>query len=53
MKGPAADLSAYLDGELPWRRRLAIWWHLRRCEPCRRVVAQLAEVRAAARRASA
>ncbi len=36
-----ADLSGYVDGELGALRRLRLTLHLRRCEPCRRYVAQL------------
>lgn len=40
----AADLSAYVDGELgPWRR-WRIHRHLQGCEPCRRFVEQLAGI---------
>jgi len=27
--------SDYLDGSLPWRKRLAAWYHLYLCEACR------------------
>lgn len=39
--GSVADLSAYVDEELPALRRLRLTLHLRRCEACRRYVEQL------------
>lgn len=45
----AADLSAYIDGELGWRRRRGIRRHLRDCEPCRHYVAQVSGVVASLR----
>ena len=35
----------YLDGQLGWRARVGVWYHLRICENCRRFVAQLRKVR--------
>lgn len=37
--------SDYLDSQLGWRRRVAVWFHLLLCEHCRRFVAQLRRVR--------
>lgn len=35
----------YMEGALPWRRRLGTWWHLRVCPMCRAYFAQLAVLR--------
>lgn len=40
----AEDLSAYVDGELGWWRRVRVRRHLRRCEPCRRYVEQVSGI---------
>ena len=37
--------SDYLDGQLGWRARLGVQFHLIRCDYCRRFVAQLRKVR--------
>jgi anti-sigma factor RsiW len=31
----------YMEGALPWHRRLAVRWHLSLCDMCRRHVRQL------------
>jgi anti-sigma factor RsiW len=33
--------SDYVDGRLPWRRRLSVGFHLAICGACRRFMAQL------------
>jgi anti-sigma factor ChrR (cupin superfamily) len=38
--------SDYLDGQLGWRSRLGVRFHLLLCDNCRRFVAQLRQVRA-------
>ena len=40
----------YMEGALPWRRRLAAWRHLRICAMCRAYYDQLAKVRRLLRR---
>jgi anti-sigma factor ChrR (cupin superfamily) len=37
----AERASAFADGELPWRERMAMRLHLAMCGPCRRYVAQM------------
>ena len=37
--------SDYLDGQLGWRARLGVRFHLLICDRCRRFVAQLRKVR--------
>lgn len=37
--------SDYLDGQLGWRERLGVRYHLLICKHCRRFVAQLSKVR--------
>ncbi|MFT3929395.1 MAG: zf-HC2 domain-containing protein [Spongiibacteraceae bacterium] len=37
--------SDYLDGQLGWRARLGVRFHLMLCDNCRRFVAQLRKVR--------
>ncbi|MEJ5368111.1 MAG: hypothetical protein WHT08_07330 [Bryobacteraceae bacterium] len=32
----ARDLALHAGGDLPWARRLAVAWHLRRCGACQR-----------------
>lgn len=34
------EVSAALDGELPWRRRLALRFHVLLCRHCRRYLRQ-------------
>lgn len=34
----------YLEGTLPWRRRLGAWWHLRACAMCRTYLDQLGKL---------
>lgn len=36
--------SDYIDGQLGWRARLGVWWHLVRCDYCRRFIAQFRKV---------
>lgn len=50
--GDPADLSAYVDGELPKLRRLRLRLHLGHCEACRRYVEQLQLLRAVTRAAA-
>lgn len=35
----------YMEGALPWRRRLETWWHLRLCSMCRNYYDQLVKLR--------
>jgi len=35
----------YMEGALPWRRRLEAWWHLRLCPMCRNYYDQLVKLR--------
>ncbi len=35
----------YMEGTLPWRRRLEAWWHLRACDMCRAYYDQLEKLR--------
>jgi predicted anti-sigma-YlaC factor YlaD len=44
--------SDYLDGQLGWRGRVGVWFHLMRCDYCRRFIAQLRKVRVLLRNAS-
>lgn len=37
--------SDYLDGQLSWRARLGVRFHLMLCDNCRRFIAQLRKVR--------
>lgn len=37
--------SDYIDGQLGWRARFGVWYHLCICDHCRRFVAQLRKVR--------
>ncbi len=37
----AERASAYADGDLPWRARIAMRVHLAMCGPCRRYVSQM------------
>jgi anti-sigma factor RsiW len=40
-----ADLASdYINGDLPWRKRLAVRLHLFMCEVCQRYVTQLRKV---------
>jgi anti-sigma factor RsiW len=41
--------SNYLDGYLPWRKRLAVGTHLALCSACRRFLRQLRLVKAVLR----
>lgn len=50
-KFTAANLSAYLDGELTSRQKQRVEEHLLACEPCRRDLAQLERTVALLRRA--
>ena len=43
------QVSNYLDGYLPWRKRLAIGTHLAVCSACRRFLRQLRLVKAVLR----
>ncbi len=40
-----ARASDYLDGQLNWRQRIGVRFHLLLCDHCRRFVRQLALVR--------
>lgn len=42
--------SNYLDGYLPWRKRLAVGTHLAMCSACRRFMRQLRLVKAVLRK---
>jgi anti-sigma factor RsiW len=42
--------SDYLDGSLPWRKRLAVGTHLAVCSTCRRFMRQLRMVKAVLRK---
>lgn len=37
--------SDYLDGQLGWRKRVGVRYHLLICDHCRRFIAQLRKVR--------
>lgn len=37
--------SDYLDGQLGWRQRVGVRYHLLICDHCRRFIAQLRKVR--------
>lgn len=41
--------SDYIDGQLGWRARLGVRFHLLLCDNCRRFIAQLRKVRSLAR----
>lgn len=41
--------SNYVDGYLPWRKRLAVGMHLAMCSACRRFMRQLRLVKAVLR----
>ena len=43
-------VSESLDRALPFRQRLAVWWHLRLCQLCNRFRRQLLFLRGAIRR---
>ena len=43
-------VSESLDRSLPFRQRIAVWWHLRLCQLCNRFRRQLLFLRAAVRR---
>ena len=42
--------SDYIDGDLPWRNRLAVRMHLMMCDACTRYVRQLRHVIAVLKR---
>lgn len=47
------ELALHAGGDLPWARRLAVAWHVRRCSACRREIGRFRESHEAMRDASA
>ena len=44
-------VTDYLEGDLPWRRRVAAWLHLRACQACTAYFEQMRRTIALLRRA--